>query len=76
MIVCVCHRVSDREITRQAQAGMGFRDIQRNLGVATCCGKCATAARVVVNQATTGHSAPAACLTLPGLHVVPSPSHG
>ena len=34
MIVCVCRRVSDREITRHAQAGMSFDDIQFELGVA------------------------------------------
>ena len=34
MIVCVCNRISDREITRQARAGMSFDDIQLELGVA------------------------------------------
>ncbi|MCB2037568.1 MAG: (2Fe-2S)-binding protein, partial [Ottowia sp.] len=38
MIVCVCNRVSDRDIVRHAHAGMGFDDIQLELGVATCCG--------------------------------------
>ena len=27
MIVCVCRRISDREIARHARAGMGFDDI-------------------------------------------------
>ena len=40
MIVCVCHRISDREITRFARAGMGFDEIQLELGVATQCGNC------------------------------------
>ncbi len=34
MIVCVCKRVSDREIARHASAGMDFDDIQLMLGVA------------------------------------------
>lgn len=48
MIVCVCHRVSDREIARHAHAGMSFDEIQFELGVATQCGRCETCARDVV----------------------------
>lgn len=50
MIVCVCRRVSDREIARHAHAGMGFEDIQFELGVATQCGQCECMAREVVAQ--------------------------
>ena len=50
MIVCVCHRISDREIARHARAGMGFDDIQFELGVATQCGQCEGCARDVVAQ--------------------------
>ncbi len=50
MIVCVCKRVSDREIARHVQAGMGFDDIQFELGVATQCGQCEQCARDVVAQ--------------------------
>ncbi|MDB5931584.1 MAG: hypothetical protein JWR60_3291 [Polaromonas sp.] len=50
MIVCVCRRVSDREIARHARAGMGFDDIQFELGVATQCGRCESSARDVVAQ--------------------------
>jgi len=50
MIVCVCRRVSDREIARHARAGMGFDEIQFELGVATQCGQCETCAREVVAQ--------------------------
>ena len=50
MIVCVCKRVSDREIVRHARAGMGFDDIQFELGVATQCGNCESCARDIVNQ--------------------------
>lgn len=50
MIVCVCKRVSDREIHRHVRAGMGFDDIQFELGVATQCGKCEQCARDVVAQ--------------------------
>lgn len=50
MIVCVCHRVSDREIARHAHAGMSFDEIQFELGVATQCGCCESYARDIVAQ--------------------------
>ena len=55
MIVCVCRRVSDREIARHARAGMSFDDIQFELGVATQCGNCESCARDVVAQCHTTH---------------------
>jgi bacterioferritin-associated ferredoxin len=50
MIVCVCRRVSDREIARHARAGMDFDDIQFELGVASQCGQCESCARDVIAQ--------------------------
>lgn len=50
MIVCVCRRVSDREIARLAHAGTGFDEIQFELGVATQCGCCEETARGIVAQ--------------------------
>ena len=50
MIVCVCRRISDRDIARHARAGLGFDEIQFELGVATQCGQCETCAREVVAQ--------------------------
>ncbi len=50
MIVCVCKRVSDREIHRHVRAGLGFDEIQFELGVATQCGKCEDCARDVIAQ--------------------------
>lgn len=55
MIVCVCHRVSDREIARHVRAGMDFDDIQFELGVATQCGQCESCAREVVAQCSASH---------------------
>lgn len=60
MIVCVCRRVSDREISRHARAGMGFDEIQWELGVATQCGRCEDFARDVVAQCSA--TAPVAAL--------------
>jgi bacterioferritin-associated ferredoxin len=50
MIVCVCRRISDREIARHARAGLSFDEIQLELGVATHCGQCESCARDVVAQ--------------------------
>lgn len=50
MIVCLCQRVSDREIARHAHAGMSFDEIQLELGVASQCGRCEGCARDVVEQ--------------------------
>ena len=50
MIVCVCRRISDREIARHARAGLSFDEIQFELGVATQCGRCEGCARDVVAQ--------------------------
>ncbi|CAM5782044.1 bacterioferritin-associated ferredoxin [Ottowia pentelensis] len=61
MIVCVCNRVSDREITRHVRAGMSFDDIQLELGVATCCGSCESCARELVDQCNAAQ--PVAALT-------------
>lgn len=41
MIVCVCHRVSDRDIARAAREGCeSFDELQHALAVATACGAC------------------------------------
>ncbi|WP_367068339.1 (2Fe-2S)-binding protein [Oryzisolibacter sp. LB2S] len=64
MIVCVCRRVSDREIARHARAGMSFDEIQFELGVATQCGRCEDCARDVVAQCCS--SAPMAALRKEG----------
>jgi len=60
MIVCVCQRVSDREIARHVHAGMDFSDIQLELGVATQCGQCEGCAREIVAQC--GAGAPVAAI--------------
>jgi len=55
MIVCVCHRVSDRTIAQCARSGMAFDDIQLELGVATQCGQCEGCARSVFSECAPGH---------------------
>lgn len=52
MIVCVCHRVSDRQITQQVREGCGsFEQLQVALGVATRCGTCRQHAQATFDAA-------------------------
>jgi bacterioferritin-associated ferredoxin len=55
MIICVCRRVSDRDIAKHVRAGLDFDDIQFELGVATQCGQCESCARDVVAQCSATH---------------------
>lgn len=63
MIVCVCNRVSDRDIQREVREGCtSFDTLQMATGVATCCGRCDSCAREVFELAQHVHaqtSAPA-----------------
>ena len=51
MIVCICHRVSDRDIARVAREGCAsFDELQDELGVATACGNCRDCAHATFHQ--------------------------
>jgi bacterioferritin-associated ferredoxin len=50
MVVCVCRRVSDRDIAKRAAQGASFDDIQFDLGVASQCGSCESCAREVIER--------------------------
>lgn len=51
MIVCVCNNISDREIRQAVDLGLNhFAELRRDLGVATCCGKCHTCAKEVLRE--------------------------
>lgn len=46
MIICLCHRVSDRDITRAVRSGCrSFEDLQDTTRVGTGCGACLCCAR-------------------------------
>jgi bacterioferritin-associated ferredoxin len=63
MIVCLCHRVSDRDIRRSVDAGVrNFDVLQDETRVASACGCCHDCARDVFDEAMA--KAGAAC---PGL---------
>lgn len=49
MIVCVCNNISDREIRQAVDLGLStMAELRSDLGVATCCGKCASCAKQVL----------------------------
>lgn len=51
MIVCVCKSVSDRKIRASLAEGVNtFEELQFELGVATCCGKCEETVREVMAE--------------------------
>lgn len=52
MYVCVCHAVTDRQIHRAVEDGARtLKDLRRDLGVASECGRCAGCAKECLNQA-------------------------
>lgn len=51
MIVCVCRRVSDRDIHQAVHNGAAcFDDLQIDTGVATQCGRCEGCVREVLSS--------------------------
>lgn len=51
MIVCVCNNISDREIRQAVDLGLStMAELREDLGVATCCGKCASYAKQVLAE--------------------------
>lgn len=56
MIVCVCNRVSDRDIDRAVQGGThAFDLLLDDTRVASCCGRCRDCAREVFDAACVRH---------------------
>ena len=50
MIVCICKAVSDRHIRSAVKGGAtNLRDLTRELGVGTCCGKCLPEAKATLS---------------------------
>lgn len=55
MYVCLCNGITDRDIRQAAAAGaQTLNDLQRDLGVATCCGRCATCAHALLCESGPG----------------------
>ncbi len=50
MIICVCKAVSERHIRSAVSGGAtSLRDLSRELGVGTCCGKCVPDAKAALS---------------------------
>lgn len=70
MIVCLCRRVSDRDISAAVRSGTHCFDVlQDTTGVASCCGCCHDCAREVFESARAQHGVEAAPLSHP-VHLV------
>jgi bacterioferritin-associated ferredoxin len=55
MIVCVCKAVSDRHIRSAVTAGVScVRELSRQTGLGTCCGKCVPEARATLADCLAG----------------------
>ncbi len=51
MYVCICKKVTDRQIRQAVRRGAHrMRDLREALGVASECGKCAECARAVLRE--------------------------
>jgi bacterioferritin-associated ferredoxin len=52
MIICICKAVSDRHIRSAVKNGAAsVRDLTRELGLGSCCGKCVPEARATLSAA-------------------------
>ena len=72
MIVCVCHRVSDRDIEREVRHGCAsFEELQDELRVATACGRCGDCARDTFEAARACRPAAAETLAATVNRVIP-----
>jgi len=59
MIICVCKAVSDRHIKSAVKNGAtSLRDLTRDLGVGTCCGKCVPDAKAALSASLDGRGQP------------------
>lgn len=59
MIVCICKAVSDKRIRGAVHEGASsLREVSRELGVGTCCGKCVPQAREVVSETLAARQSP------------------
>lgn len=70
MIVCLCHRISDRDIQREVRAGITcFERLQDETRVASSCGCCHDCAREVFDAALPPRPAGIAAPVAPALGV-------
>jgi bacterioferritin-associated ferredoxin len=52
MYICLCNGITERQIHDAVKGGVStFHQLQRELGVATCCGQCSQCAHQVLDEA-------------------------
>jgi bacterioferritin-associated ferredoxin len=51
MYICICHGVTDRQIRRAVEQGASsLGEVQLQLPVGGCCGRCEDSARAVIRE--------------------------
>jgi bacterioferritin-associated ferredoxin len=66
MYICICNGITDGEIRRAVTAGARtLADLTAELGVASCCGRCADSASSLVEESREAAVAAAAAVTDP-----------
>jgi bacterioferritin-associated ferredoxin len=58
MYICLCHGITDRQIRRAVEQGAcSLGEVQMQLPVGGCCGRCEPAARALIEEHATGEAA-------------------
>lgn len=74
MIVCVCHRITDRDIVRHAQHGASDLDsLQAQTGLGSTCGCCKDCAQQLLDECLPSGQHHLAHLSLQAPGVAPLP---
>ncbi|RJE72171.1 bacterioferritin [Pseudoalteromonas citrea] len=51
MYICICHGVTDKKIVQTIEDGAtSMRELSRELGVGTQCGKCTNCTKKILNE--------------------------
>lgn len=51
MYICICHGVTDKKIVQTIEGGAtSMRELSRELGVGTQCGKCTNCTKKILNE--------------------------
>jgi len=62
MYICICNAITEREVRGAVTLGCNsLGDLKRDLGVATCCGKCEPEARRLLRDCRAGSCPGMAC---------------
>ncbi|TAL79744.1 MAG: hypothetical protein EPN76_02065 [Burkholderiaceae bacterium] len=63
MFICICNAINERQVQSAVAGGaLTMSDLREQLGVATCCGRCAATAAEYLPSGRLGAHAPAAGL--------------